>query len=306
LGWGLRPCTASHIVIDRSRAFDHSLGSIVEDWEVWKRILRDGWTTARNPVPYWYRRHATGRSRLRPQALDKVILTTYLTSREDPQSGRRVAPDRWDLVAPWAEGISRCGLRGVILHDSLSSAFIARLQSLGIECVECEPVPATTHTNNWRYRLAAEWLGSQPVSSAFITDLFDVAVKADPFSMLRTDFDLWIGVEPWRIDDTTPAGQWMLSRLNGMFGGPGDLLGQQILNAGIIGGFRAPLLALWWEIWSLVSHRGPNPVVASDMAALNALVYRRLELHRVWRAGAPLHSEFKSYQHDAPVCFVHK
>lgn len=89
--------------------------------------------------------------------------------------------------------------------------------------------------------------------------------------------------------------------------------GQPILNCGITGGFRAPLLALWWELWTVLSHRGSTSydhtrpdVAASEMAAFNHLVYRRPDLHRVWRQGAPLHSVFKSYQRDADVCFVHK
>lgn len=132
--------------------------------------------------------------------------------------------------------------------------------------------------------------------------------------MLRTDFDLWIGTEPWTIDETTGPGRWITTRLQATFGAVDPLLqGQPILNCGITGGFRAPLLALWWELWTVLSHRGSTSydhtrpdVAASEMAALNHLVYRRPDLHRVWRQGAPLHSVFKSYQREADVCFVHK
>lgn len=292
------------IAITQSGAFESTTESALEDWEIWKRILRCGWKTVRNSEPYFYRRHQTSRSQLRQQ--HRVILTTYLTSQPDPQGGRTMETDRWDLVAPWAEGIARYGLRGVILHDGLSKSFTDRLAPLGIQTVSVDRVPPTTHTNNWRYRLAAEWLSSHPVTAAFMTDLFDVAVKGNPFELMDPAYDLWIGIEPWTIDDTTPAGRWMLSRLEGTYGTSGNLLGRPILNAGITGGSRAALLALWWDMWSQLSHRGPNHVKANDMAALNMIIYHRQDLHRVWRHGAPLHSEFKSYQHDASVCFVHK
>ncbi len=292
--------------IESSGAYDTGTDSLTEDWEVWKRILRCGWKTARNPERYEYRRHGTGRSQTAASRGGRVILSTYLTSRRDPQGTNAVARDRWDLVAPWAEGINRCGLRGVILHDGLSRGFIERLESLGIECVSCDPIPATTHANNWRFRLAAEWVGSHHVTAAFLTDLFDISVKADPFALLDQHHDLWIGHEPWTIGPDTPAGRWMLSRLRGTYGDDAGLLGRTILNAGITGGHRAPVLTLWWSLWNHLKRRGPDEVRASDMAALNWYVERQTDPTRVWCRGAPLHSVFKAYQHDAPVCFVHK
>ncbi len=290
--------------LERSRAFEIPNGRTSEDWETWKRVLRDGWGTARNPALYHYRKHAGCRSELRPARLDRVVLSTYLTSRPDPQSGQSVAPDRWELVAGWAEGIRARGLRGVLLHDQLSPEFVARLQPYRVECVRCAPVPESTHCNAWRFHLAAEWLGRQDCATAFLTDLFDVRIKDDPFDLLRTDFDLWIGTEPWMIDDGTSSGRWLLRRLQQTFGHvPPHVLGRPILNCGIVGGFRAPLLALFHEIWGTLSHRGP---LAADMAALNVLVYGRADLQRVWSRGAPLHSRFKAYDQEAPVCFVHK
>jgi hypothetical protein len=144
-------------------------------------------------------------------------------------------------------------------------------------------------------------------TTAFLTDLFDVTIRADPFPLLRTDFDLWVGIEPWAIDETTSAGRWVLDKLRGTFGDCDPWLkGQPILNAGILGGFRAPLLGLLYDLWSTLAPRGPDERRANCMAALNTLVYRRPDLPRVWRRGAPLHSVFKGYQQGADVCFVHK
>gem|GEM_PF-3348556 len=292
---------------DRSRAFDRPNEATVEDVEVWKRILRDGWQVARNPAMYYYRKHTGSRSELRPRRLDRLVVSVYLNSAADPQSGHRIAADRWDLVEPWATGIVRQRLRGVILHDGLSEAFCERLQAAGIEAVRVDPIPADTHANAWRFHLAAEYIAQSGVATAFMTDLFDVRINDNPFALLRTDHDLWIGIEPWHINAHTSAGRWMLERLQGTFGTVDPaLLDRPILNAGILGGFRAPLLSLLYDIWATLGHKGSSEKTASCMAALNQLVYRRHNLDRIWRRGAPLHSAFKSYDITAPVCFVHK
>lgn len=293
--------------IEQSGAFATPNGRTAEDWETWKRILRDGWSHARHPGIYFYRKHAGCRSELRPDRLDRVIMSTYLTGRPDPQSGQFVAPDRWDLVAGWAEGIRARGLHGVLFHDQLGADFVARLRDYRVDCVLSDPVPATSHCNAWRFHLAAEWLGRQNCASAFLTDLFDVRIQDDPFALLRTDYDLWIGSEPWAIDEGTSAGRWLLRHLQESFDHvPPHVRGRPILNCGIIGGFRDSLLGLLHELWGMLSNRGPDSLHASEMAALNVVVYGRQDLHRVWFRGAPLHSRFKSYEQDAPVCFIHK
>lgn len=292
---------------DRSRAFDRPNEATVEDVEVWKRILRDGWQVARNPAMYYYRKHTGSRSELRPPRLDRLVVSVYLTSAADPQSGQHVAADRWDLVEPWATGIVRQRLRGVIIHDGLSAEFCQRLHAFGIETELAPPIPPDTHANAWRFRLAAEYIAHSDACTAFMTDLFDVRLNDNPFSLLRTDHDLWVGIEPWHINAHTSAGRWMLERLQGTFGSVDPLLvDRPILNAGILGGFRAPLLSVLYDIWATLERRGSHEKTASCMAALNQLVYRRHNLDRIWRRGAPLHSRFKGYETDAQVCFVHK
>lgn len=291
--------------LERSGAFQSVNGRSREDWEVWKRILRDGWKHAENPSVYFYRKHSASRSRLCPDRLDRVVAASYFTSQPDPQRNVFAEVDRWDAVAPWAEGIKTFGLRGVIFHDGLSARFSQRLASYGVECVRVDPVPASTNCYCWRHRIHAEWLGRQDCETAFFTDLFDVKIASDPFELLTKSHDLWIGVESERISDASEAGQWMMSRLRATFGRlPPDVQGKPILNAGILGGFRAPLLGLLHSLWATLSHRGPG---ACDMAALNGILYRSPDLDRVWRDGAPLNSVYRRFEsHRTDVAFIHK
>lgn len=291
--------------IEKSGAFQGVNGRSREDWEVWKRILRDGWKDAENPSVYFYRKHRAGRSRTCPDRIDRVVAASYFISQPDPQRNVFAEVDRWDAVAPWAEGIKAFGLRGVIFHDGLSARFANRLANHGVECVRVDPAPVSTNCYCWRHRVYAEWLGRQDCETAFFTDLFDVKIASDPFELLTKSHDLWVGVESERISDATEAGQWMMTRLRATFGRlPPDVQGKPILNAGVLGGFRAPLLGLLHALWAALSHRGPQ---ACDMSALNGILYRSPELDRVWRDGAPLNSVYRRYETNrTDVAFIHK
>lgn len=293
--------------LDETQAFARPNHATSEDWETWRRILNAGWKAARNPATYFYRRHTGSRSELRPRHLTRLVVAPYLTSAPCPQRGTFTEPNRWDLVAPWCEGIKAQGLEGIILHDGLSAEFVRRLAEYRVEGVAVPPIPATTHANAWRFLQAAEVISQRGATTAFLTDLFDVTIKADPFHLLRTDFDLWIGIETDRIDETTGPGRWMVDKLRKTFGEVDPAVaGQVILNAGIIGGFRAPLLGLLYQLWATLAHRGPQHDSASCMAALNHILYRRHDPARLWLKGAPLHSQFREYDYAAETAIIHK
>jgi glycosyltransferase involved in cell wall biosynthesis len=290
--------------IERSGAFNLPNEAIREDYETWRRILNDGWQTARNPVTYLYRRHAASRSSLVPKRIDRVVVACYWTTQPDPQRAVHIKPNCWAKVAHWVLGIQKHGLRGVILHDDLSPEFVAKCAQYGVECIKQAPAP-DGYGNTWRYFAQLEWLRSRDVATVFFTDLFDVRINADPFSMLRLDFNLWVGNEPQQIGES----KWMLNSLTRTFGDnwPQWMKERQILNCGNIGGFRAPLLQLFQSICQQVegAKEAGYPVI-NDMPFFNRVVYCETDCDRVWAKGAPLHSVFKAYDMNAPVAFVHK
>jgi len=294
---------ARRTALERSKAFARDNEAITEDYEVWRRVLADGWQTARNPVPYLYRRHAAGRSNLVPEKIDRVVVAAYYMGQPDPQR-HILYGERWELVERWVATVRMQGLRGIILHDGLSAEFAARCAGFGVECVYMATGPEDLG-NTWRYTWYLEWLGHNDVATAFFTDLFDVHFNDDPFKLLRQDYDLWVGNEPQLIGEST----WMLERLNCIYGDtwPAWLKERQILNCGIIGGFAEPLKRLFRQmIQDRDAARQAKRVATSDMPALNKAIYCDWDLSRVWAKGAPLHSVFKAFDEYADVAIVHK
>ena len=51
---------------------------------------------------------------------EDVVLTTYLTSKKDPQRKRFVARDEYTYVAGWHLSMRDLGIKGVVFHDGLS------------------------------------------------------------------------------------------------------------------------------------------------------------------------------------------
>ena len=54
---------------------------------------------------------------------EDVVLTTYLTSKRDPQRKVFVARDKYTYVAGWHLSMRDIGIKGVVFHDGLSSEF---------------------------------------------------------------------------------------------------------------------------------------------------------------------------------------
>jgi len=290
--------------IERSQAFEMPNEAIREDYEVWRRILNDGWKSARNPMPYLYRRHADSRSSLVPPRTDKVVVSCYWTLHPDPQRSEHQKPNCWRKVAPWALGLQKQGLRGVILHDDLSAEFVAQCAQYGVECIKLPAAPDGLG-NCARWFSYRDWLRESEVETAFFTDLFDVQVNGDAFSLLRLDYDLWVGNEPQMIGES----RWMLDALNRSYGEqwPEWLKEKQILNCGIVGGFREPLLQLFERMCAHVATaKTEGRLILNDMPFFNRVLYCETDMNRVWAKGAPLHSVFKAYDYEAPVAFVHK
>jgi glycosyltransferase involved in cell wall biosynthesis len=293
-----------------SQAFEFPNEAMKEDWMLWRRILKSGkWKVARNPVVHLYRKHTSSETyRVLPERVDKVIVTTYLTQRPDPQTGNPVKPNCWEKICKWVLSVHKHGQRGVILHDSLSAEIIARIAPYNVQAVKVESCPSDTHNLAWRWKLYHDWLATEKPVTAWLTDLFDVHLNDDPSNFFRTDYDLWISKQPTSMDDGSPSDRWMQKRFVKLYGTiPDEVRGQVILNAGVLGGFLKPLLQLTAQMWADLYRPGAvRDEDAADMAALNKIIYCDWDLARVWRKGANLHSEFKAYDVNAPVAFVHK
>lgn len=296
-------------IVEKARAFETPNGFVCEDWEFWRRIERAGGRFSFSSAPYFYRRHSSSRSSIRParSEVDRCVVGCYLSSQADPQRLAAVPDDDPGLVWGWAESLKQIWCEGVLLVDHDSP--IVREMYPWITVVNVSKCPDSTHPIAWRWHLVEQYIGRRNLKSVFVTDVFDVQFRIDPFDMLSLDRDLWIGIEDDRIGDGSSASHWLHTMCCGTLDGDtlDDLAGLPILNCGIVGGWGRSVHQVAGRLWQGLRSRGPELIRACDMAVLNAVVYREWDRSRVWMSGASLHSRFKRYEHHRnDVCIIHK
>lgn len=257
-----------------------------------------------------------------------LILTTYLTSKPDPQAGakRRTrylkwlktryrswrggaapeqpgipGPDDFDRIRVWYESIIRVGCRGVIFHDELSPAFVRRWSH---PQVRFEPyAPRTPRSlNDERYLCYLDWLKAHPeVERVFLVDLFDVEFFRDPFELMDDQqWDIYCGGDPGEHNDRRNRQKMVQA-----FGEP--LYENEIkLNAGTCGGPRESIVRLLETIVSTLEELTASGKVANlNMAVFNKCVYDLFPKDRILY-GRPLNSRFKRYENTGDFAIRHK
>jgi len=238
---------------------------------------------------------------------DFTILTSYFTALLDPQHHYRVEPNDPALLK-LAPGCRKHGIDLIIFHDELSPDFVEEQSGEHVGFVRCAlPDPRSNNIDN-RWFHFQEWLCDNPVKGyLFFCDLFDCQVNRsmDCLVPLIEEHDLLISVNEV-IDKTTPGGHWMVNKLNWCYDSTKGLDGRKILCAGTWGGKRDVAIGLLDEFCAELTEVGCKTMADDfyDMAPFNVVGYGRER--KFWAEGAPLHSPFRAFAHDADVVFVHK
>jgi hypothetical protein len=214
---------------------------------------------------------------------DNIVLACYLTRRPDPQRGTLWPADDDATVQTWIESVHVCRLRGIIFHDDLSEAFIARWEDEAVRFERVEWGTAGSALEE-RFRIYRDWLQGREVERVMTTDLSDAEYLKNPFRLINDPNRIYIGSELNHIGNTCIA-EWS-RRAYGSVLYPDRVL----LNPGILGGHRATLIGflnrLLQELEQVLRRTAP-PV---DMAVLNRLIYRE----RIpFVTGQPLHTIFR-------------
>lgn len=268
-----------------------------EDWEMWKRIARKGAVFKKSNAVYNYRIHGQGRSSIRIKDPSNIIVGYYFAGSPDPQRNSKLDMDNPEVIRTWAESAIKCGLKPIVISDHDLERCKAEL---GIEYRNYGPVPEWTHILVYRFYTILELLDEIDVKNIFVTDATDVEVKNNPYHIMDTANDLWIGSEGLIGDDD--ASQWLKTRLKNI-GDEKDYTGKILYNAGIIGGHIGAIIDLYISMWEFVKGRGNYEPNASCMATLNHILHK--SQYKI-KTGAPLHSRFKKYENRDDVCFIHK
>lgn len=175
-----------------------------------------------------------------------AVITTLLTKVPDPQRGKRMEPDL-GLLADWRKSIT--GAHPIVLADEADGDAVVRVSS-GL--------------NPYLQRWVAlyHYLREHHTGWTWFTDGTDVEMLQQPWDKMRPDV-LYVGHEPtvlgipWMLSNHKPYQPWI-----------NDNADLQLLNAGVIGGDHATMLAFAHDMTREIFRVGPK-AVHGDMAALN-------------------------------------
>lgn len=233
--------------------------------------------------------------------LTRPILTSYFTSCPDPQGKAVIRPDDFEMMRPWAESIRRNRLTGVVFHDELSEDFVDRHQSEWLRFVRVPPSKSLS-LNDYRFLVWRDWLCVNRIDAVFFSDLFDVVVNRDPFSIFESlGRPLMLSHQGSRIGETG----YFVKNFTRVYGdGIGELMGLLELNAGVWGGAYGDVMR--FLVLMATEFEKPSCPFNANMPVFNWVAYRRIGLENFWSRGEPFHSEFQKFNYEADVAFVHK
>ena len=254
-----------------------------------------------------------------------MVLTTYFSSKQDPQRHHSVSQDSLDYIAPLYHSLVQLGLAGRIFCDHLSDVFIAAHETDRIRFVRCR---LGEHSlNDERFFVYREYLAANPgVSSVFMVDANDVVITRNPFESLREN-TLYVGRDKCVVVGQSAYMRAKLHTLEVLSGLtiPAPMYSMPHYNAGIIGGRRQVMIDLLDRMIDLFNRcEGEGNV---NMAALNYLLYQEYDARvltsrylpeavdpsqdgfsrtRWIVSGYPLNSAYKRYETDSDAIFIHK
>lgn len=226
-----------------------------------------------------------------------VVITSLLTGRPDPQRGTRMKADT-ALLAELRKSIR--GAKLVVCHDELND----------IDDADTEFVRSPNTINVYFQRHVAAWqyLRERPeVRWAWCVDGTDVRMLHEPWPHMRPN-TLYLGSEPAVVGIP-----WMRdhhpSRVIQDFIAENPT--KQLLNAGLIGGDRATVMAFLHDLIALhadnteaVARRTDKDLGVGDMGALNYIAWTRYADRLVW--GSMVNTVFKAHEVNDFSFWAHK
>lgn len=218
--------------------------------------------------------------------MNDVVLTTYMTQRPDGQRGTTWPANDDRIVRDWIVSLHKLGLRGVILHDGLSDLFQDDWAAKGVEFLRVKWATPYTPTEE-RFTAYADWLRENDCDRVLMTDLSDVEFFSNPFDLMTSPEAVYCGSEPGTIGENSFVRRQMLD-CYGWVTTPE----RQVVNPGIIGGYRQRMAELLDDLNTEIFNGGGNP--NRDLADFNRIMYRYPDAQII--TGYPLHTEFKKYQ----------
>jgi len=267
--------------------------------EMGSRVSRDIGATENANCP-----HARLPKKAAP-ATDRVILTSYFTTKKDPQRFSRTtgrprfhASDNFQYIEKWYNSVVANNLWAVVLHDSLSLNFTQAYETENIKFVQVSLQTGLSGVDE-RWLTYLHFLRNRRYRYVLMTDVSDVVFEKDPFEfMSKTEsrYDLWVGSE--KMAGSLASSRWMIAKYKRCYGA---LLDKGIVyNCGVVGGKYDAMMVLLehveCELRSMARHQAIREEMC-DMVIFTHVYNTYLttgspHVARVF-TGDPFHSEYK-------------
>jgi hypothetical protein len=205
-----------------------------------------------------------------------VILTTYFTSRIDPQTHEPVNRDDIKYIYPWYASMRILGEHGIIFHDNLSKKFIKRYETDLIKFVRCRLNDRSL--NDQRFMIYLQFLLSNPYSKIFMTDITDVIVNRSPFPLVSGPYSnsVFVGRDRFNLNGHSPYMARLVKDYQYLTGNNPDnyFANCPMYNAGIIGGSYPTVLFLLFKICEELLTMTNMRTYNMNMLVLNYLIHK--------------------------------
>jgi len=230
------------------------------------------------------------------------ILTSYFTSKKDPQRERYRQIENFDLMRGWWESLHEHEMEAVIFHDELSESFRSRYNSDQITYRQVELGPRST--NDERFYKYLDYLTEhKEIKLVLLTDLFDIEFYDNPFELFDSDHRLYCGGEERAVAESS----WIQKKLRTikmcMPNQKIDFQDQTLINPGILGGERDLILRTIEGIIAYMDHL--PQVFNANMAVFNIVVRKMFDDDQIMY-NRPLNSKYKTYQTGGDFYVKHK
>lgn len=254
---------------------------------------------------------------------DCVVLTCYMTSKQDPQRHIIHESNNYEYMKPWYETMCKLGLHGIIFHDNLNDEFINKYQTDKIFFKKA--VMGKYSINDERYMLYYKFLLENSYKYILMTDISDVHINKNPFDVI-TDDKIFVGtnVVGKGPETNTPRWEerrkWKLDPFNKKIVDAGfDASGfhpgtKQIYSAGLLGGNYQKIM--WFLIEMLNVMFLIDSVKNYNMIIFNYVIYKYLLedydkktfCTKYVHTGHPFNSLFGRNEKidESECCLIHK
>ena len=249
------------------------------------------------------------------QAKRDSLLTTYFTSKKDPQRrANSLKVDNIDYIEDWHDSAVHLGIHGAIFHDGLTEDF----QSLVNQSL------FTFHrvslgrrsTNDERYYHYLDYLERHPeIEYALMTDVSDIVFPRDPFKAMRVIDEggerLYVGEDDNLRWPLVGESGWVMNIVKRCYGQnsdtrSGDLKSLSrhsiLLNAGVVGGRRHVVLRFLRQLTAVL--RIASGGINCNMGSVNYIAHKYFD-DKLY-SGYPLTSLFKRYNRLFDGYVIHK